>query len=160
MLAEAETEELNFIVLNINCSALAEVVSRPTMDMLTGSDQRLPELHVLARSDLHAIYSLDHITLIGVSVYTEVEQDFFSLKSRHRPSATCNDGRISLSAVELSCHMSDSCVAYDGQSLTNSVHVTNSVHAYNHDVFTVLCGSCSPKCCTKLPCNIACNGST
>lgn len=85
VLAEAETEELNFILLNINCSALAEVVSRPTMDMLTGSDQRLPELHVLARSVLHAIYSVDHVTL---TVYASVEQELFSLKSRHRPSAT------------------------------------------------------------------------
>ncbi|DBA92139.1 hypothetical protein WJX77_008470 [Trebouxia sp. C0004] len=61
VLAEAETEELNFIVLNINCSALAEVVSRPTMDMLTGSDQRLPELHVLARAAL-----LDALQKVGM----------------------------------------------------------------------------------------------
>lgn len=52
VLAKAEMEELNFILLNINCSALAEVMSRPTMDMLTGADQRLPELHVLTRSEL------------------------------------------------------------------------------------------------------------
>ncbi len=92
VLAEAETEELNFILLNINCSALAEVVSRPTMDMLTGSDQRLPELHVLARSVLHAIYILEHVMLIGVSMCTEVEQKFFSLTARHRPIATCSGG--------------------------------------------------------------------
>ena len=49
VLASAETEELNFILLNVNCSALAEVLSRVTMDMLTGSDQRLPELQVLTR---------------------------------------------------------------------------------------------------------------
>ena len=91
VLAEAETEELNFIVLNINCSALAEVVSRPTMDMLTGSDQRLPELHVLARSNLHA--------------------------------------------------------------------VCTSVHAYNHDVVTVLCSSCCPTSPQQIL-RKNCNGST
>ena len=118
VLAEAETEELNFIVLNINCSALAEVVSRPTMDMLTGSDQRLPELHVLARSVLHAIYSLDHITLTGMSNCSEIEHEFISLKAKYRPSATCNDGRIGLSAINLFCHMCDPHQACDGQPFT------------------------------------------
>lgn len=49
VLANADKEELNFILLNVNCAALAEVVSRITMDMLTGSEQRLPELQVLTR---------------------------------------------------------------------------------------------------------------
>lgn len=49
VLATADTEELNFILLNVNCAALAEVVSQITMEMLTGPDQRLPELQVLAR---------------------------------------------------------------------------------------------------------------
>ena len=51
VLVTADKEELNFILLNVNCAALAEVVSRITMDMLTGSglDQRLPDLQVLAR---------------------------------------------------------------------------------------------------------------
>ena len=115
VLAEAETEELNFILLNINCSALAEVVSRPTMDMLTGSDQRLPELHVLARSALQAVYSLHHIMLTGVSVCASLEQEPVSLKSRHRPIATCSDDRIGLFAIELFCHMSGSYQACDGQ---------------------------------------------
>lgn len=52
VLVTAGKEELNFILLNVNCAALAEVVSRVTMDMLTGSGpgQRLPELQVLTRS--------------------------------------------------------------------------------------------------------------
>ena len=52
VLVTASKEELNFILLNVNCAALAEVVSRVTMDMLTGSapGQRLPELQALTRS--------------------------------------------------------------------------------------------------------------
>ena len=49
VLSSAEADELNFILLNINCSTLAEVASVTTMDMLTGSDQRLPELQILTR---------------------------------------------------------------------------------------------------------------
>ena len=51
----AEAGELNFILLNVNCATLAEVVSGRTMDMLTASDQRLPDLQVLARYCLHGI---------------------------------------------------------------------------------------------------------
>ncbi len=107
MLAEAETEELNFILLNINCSALAEVVSRPTMDMLTGSDQRLPELHVLARLVLHATHSLDHITLTGVSIEKKPAK-VLQLESKAQAHCHFNRGRI-----------------------------VKSVHAFKHDVLTV-----------------------
>ena len=137
MLAEAETEELNFILLNINCSALAEVVSRPTMDMLTGSDQRLPELHVLARSVLHAIYLLEHVMLIGVSMCTEVEQKFFSLTARHRPIATS----IVVELFGLVWSYFATCAILIRHVVVN--HSQHSVHAFKHDVLTVLCSSCS-----------------
>ncbi|KAL3156916.1 hypothetical protein ABBQ38_001178 [Trebouxia sp. C0009 RCD-2024] len=61
VLATADTEELNFILLNVNCAALAEVVSQITMEMLTGPDQRLPELQVLARAAL-----LDALQKVGM----------------------------------------------------------------------------------------------
>lgn len=57
MLATADTEELNFILLNVNCAALAEVVSRVTMEMLTCPDQRLPELQVLTRLVSSTLFS-------------------------------------------------------------------------------------------------------
>ena len=58
VLVTADKEELNFILLNVNCAALAEVVSRITMDMLTGSGsaQRLPELQVLTRSAFAVVF--------------------------------------------------------------------------------------------------------
>ena len=61
VLATADTEELNFILLNVNCAALAEVVSQVTMEMLTGPDKRLPELQVLTRLVSPALLSYSYL---------------------------------------------------------------------------------------------------
>ena len=50
IMSSATSEEVNFILLNINCAAFVEVCGPSTLDMLTEPEQRLPELTVLARS--------------------------------------------------------------------------------------------------------------
>ena len=49
-MSSATSEEVNFILLNINCAAFVEVCGPSTLDMLTEPEQRLAELTVLARS--------------------------------------------------------------------------------------------------------------
>lgn len=53
-MSSATSEEVNFILLNINCAAFVEVCGPNTLDMLTEPEQRLPELTVLARSEFIA----------------------------------------------------------------------------------------------------------